>query len=185
MKFAEHLTLIETLSYYDRPLIEHWRDTNDQDFLMVWQDENESSVTWYVVPVAPETLAKFLERDLDKAITLREVILTTPFVYRCEANSFVYDLTEGVQILTHKIPDSHMPLDGSYCHLETFAAWEDRENAKRSGEVALKLLDPVPPASPDEAEKVSGDQLIWPELDAEPQKPKDDDDCPWRASNFI
>lgn len=185
MNFATQLTHVETLSYYDRPLLEHWRDTNGQDFLMVWQDESQESVTWYAVPVNPETLAKFLEHDLDMAITLREVILAAPTIWRVEANSFVYDVTEGVALTPAAIPEDHMPLDGSYCHVDTYTDWEVRRAAGLQGEAPINIIDPVEPASPDEVETVPGANLDWPELDTVPSQLMDDSGCPWKQTNFL
>ena len=132
MNFATSLTHVEQLSYYDRPLLEHWRGADGQDFLMVWQDEDTEKVTWLVIPVSPTNLAAFLEKDLDKAITLRELMLREDLVhplYRVQANSFVYNVCEGEPVQLKDIGEDMMPLDGSYCHTETYVAWEARKRS--------------------------------------------------------
>ena len=185
MNFATALTHVETLSYYDRPLLEHWKDTNGQDFLMVWHDENQDFVTWYAVPVSPENLAKFLERDLDKAIDLRQIFFATPTVWRIEANSFVYDVTQGVALAPANIPNDLLPGDGSYCHVETFVAWEARQKAAEADAVHINLIEPVQPSSPGVADTVPGEHLDWPDLDTVPSELGGGDGCPWKQSNFL
>jgi hypothetical protein len=154
MKFAETLKHVETLSYYDRPLLEHWVDpTIEQNFLMIWQDETTEFVTWLVVPVTHETLVKVLSKKLDEAITLRNAILTARQVFKVQANQFVYDVTEGQELTPDEIPDELLPRDGSYVDFDVYLEWAGDTSSADEGPITV--VGSVSPEAPIVAEEPS------------------------------
>ncbi len=130
VKIADYLITVETLSYYDFPLMEHMRDNVTlQDYIMAWVDDEDGDVVWHTIPVSPENLAKYLSRDPDVAITLKEVILAATHLFKCRANTYVYSsILEGELIRPKDIPAEVMPGDDSYHH---YSVYEARAQATR------------------------------------------------------
>lgn len=53
-----------------------------------------------------------------------------------------------------------------------------------SGNEPITLIEPVSPATPDDADTVPGYHLDWPDLDTVSDS-LDDDPCPWKASGYL
>lgn len=115
-KIADSLVPVQTLLYYDFPLMEHMRDpSNGQDFILVWIDETPEMVMWHTIKASPETLAKYLSRDPLEAITFKALMLASPAIYRCSANTYNYgEILEGELVPFDQISDEIMPTDDSY-----------------------------------------------------------------------
>lgn len=181
MKFANTLTAIECLSYYDRPLLMQFVDPSTGVFwLAAWIDESPETVQWHMIQVSAKDMVRLLSKDYKTALTLRQAIERSPAVYRCSANTFDYgSITEGELITPASISEEAMPSDGSYVRMEAWEAWQ------AAGEAPLKIAEPFELGDTGVADTVPGAHLDWPDITTVPDELTAPVDCMWTQTNGL
>lgn len=113
MKFADQLSLVETLSYYDRPLLEHWKQI----------DRITLSTTGCPESHEGDMFDGTIEHWVDNYFSNFTVEGAMAFAEE-QGVQIVYDLVEGDELSPSDIPAELLPGEGSYLDHYVFVAWQ-------------------------------------------------------------
>ncbi|WP_439555915.1 hypothetical protein [Dyadobacter sp.] len=103
------LNKVSDLIEFDGPLLSHYRDSNDNNFLFYWIDNDENLNRWMLLEVDTDDLWSYVHSD----VSLRDII-------RAKANVIITHIdrdlnySENLFMPVSQLPQSYLPVDDSY-----------------------------------------------------------------------
>jgi hypothetical protein len=106
VQFAEGMTAVEHLFWYDGPVLSHYRDNQNRDWMIVWVDIDHEFNYWSAVLVAEGGMAAYKANEA----TQFQLLEWAHEIYFCRGE-FIDEGSAacGIRVEFKDVPDDHRP----------------------------------------------------------------------------